>query len=106
MKISVSFKNIDRSESLKEYVEEKSLALKTFFDGKLTLHWNFSIEHKAKVAHCHLTGNHMDYFGEGSTDDFHASVDEAISKLEKQVRKHKEIVSNHHHKQKPLPSED
>lgn len=97
MKIDVSFKNIDRSESLKTYVEEKSARLKPFFQGQIHLTWNFSVEHGEKIAHCHAVGNHMDYFGEATTPEFHSSVDLALDKIEKQIRKHKEKVTNHHH---------
>lgn len=98
MIISISFKHMDTSEALKAYTEEKSERLKKYFDGKIHLTWNFSVENMEKIAHCHLVGNHMDYFGEAGTEDFHASVDQAIDRIEKQIRRHKEIVKDHLHK--------
>ena len=40
----------------------------------------------------------MDFFGEASTEDFKASIDSALEKIEKQIRKHKEIVKDHLHR--------
>jgi ribosome-associated translation inhibitor RaiA len=40
----------------------------------------------------------MDYFGEASTEDFKASIDLTLEKIEKQIRKHKEIVKDPIHK--------
>lgn len=98
MIISISFKHMDTSEALKAYTEEKSERLKKYFNGKVHLTWNFSLENQERVAHCRLVGNHMDYFGEAASGDFHASIDQALDKIEKQIRKHKEIVKDHLHK--------
>lgn len=99
MNISISFKHMDTSDALKAYIEEKTEVLKKYFNGKIHVTWNFSIEHLDRVAHCHLVGNHMDFFGEARTGDFHSSVDEAIDRIERQIRKKKEIVKDHLHKQ-------
>ena len=98
MVLNISFKHMDSSDALKAYTQEKSERLMKYFDGRITVDWNFSIEKQSRVAHCHLVGNNMDYFGEASTEDLYASVDVVIEKIEKQLRKHKEIVRDHLHK--------
>jgi putative sigma-54 modulation protein len=50
------------------------------------------------VAHCHLVGNSMDYFAEAATEDFYAAIDMTVDKIEKQLKKHKEIVKDHLHR--------
>jgi ribosome-associated translation inhibitor RaiA len=40
----------------------------------------------------------MDYFGEEVSEDLHISIDRVIEKIERQLRKHKEIVRDHLHK--------
>jgi len=97
MNLNISFKHMDPSDSLKAFIEEKSETLKKYFHGRISITWNLSIEKQNRIAHCHLVGNNMDYFGEGMTEDFKASVDVALEKIEKQIRKHKEIVKNHLH---------
>lgn len=98
MNLSVSFKHMDPSDSLKKFIEEKSETLKKYFNGRITVGWNLSAEKQNRIAHCHVSGNHMDFFGEASTEDFKASIDMALEKVEKQIRKHKEIVKDHLHK--------
>jgi len=98
MNLNISFKHIAPSDALKVFTEEKCETLKKYFDGKIHVTWNFTVENLSKIAHCHLVGNNMDYFGEGVTEDFHASVDLALDKIEKQIRKHKEKVKDHLHK--------
>ncbi|MEK6705833.1 MAG: ribosome-associated translation inhibitor RaiA [Bdellovibrionota bacterium] len=98
MNLQISFKHVDTSDALRTYTAEKCQTLKKYFEGKISVTWNFSIERMKKVAHCHLVGNRMDYFGEAETDDFHASIDQALEKIERQVRKHKEITKDRLHK--------
>ncbi len=96
MNLNISFKHMETSENLKEFIEEKSTTLQKYFDGKISVTWNLSAEKLSRIAHCHLLGNNMNYFGEASTEDFKASIDLALEKIEKQVRKHKEILKDHH----------
>ena len=98
MDLQISFRNMDTSQALQTYTKEKSEVLKKYFNGRITISWNFSIEKLNKVAHCRLVGNNMDYFGEASNEDIHVSIDQALDKIEKQLRKHKEIVKDHLHK--------
>ncbi len=99
MTVNTSFKHIRPSNAIKAYAKEKSEKLKKYFQGRITVSWNFTIEKQAHIAHCHLLGNHMDYFAEANTEDgLYAAIDLAIDKVEKQVHKHKEIVKNHLHR--------
>ena len=98
MDINLSFKQMDASDAIKFYTGEKCENLQKYFNGRIQVSWTFSAEKLNFVAHCHLVGNHMDYFGEGHAEDIHAAIDAAFDKIEKQVRKHKEIVKDHLHK--------
>jgi ribosomal subunit interface protein len=40
----------------------------------------------------------MDYFGQAETENLYSAVDAAIEKIERQLRKHKEIVRDHLHR--------
>lgn len=93
MVFQFSFKHMESSDSLRKYAEEKCEKLMKFFEGKIHLTWTFEKEHGEFIAHCHLLGNHMDFFGEGKANEAYATVDLAIAKIEKQVKKHKEIVT-------------
>ena len=96
MLIQISFKHMKSSDHLKEYANEKSERLKKYFDGKIHITWTLSVEKAGHIAHCHLVGNHMDYFGEGTEENMHAAIDTTIDRIEAQIRKHKEIVTKHH----------
>lgn len=99
MVVDISFKQMKTSDKLKEYIIEKTSHLQKYFKGKIHVTWTLSIEKQFHVAHCHVIGSHMDLFGEHSSDAaFTESIDLAVDKIEKQLRKHKEIVKNHLHR--------
>lgn len=98
MNIKVTYKHLESTPSLDEITQTKSEKLRKYFNGDLNLHWSFTVEKKSHIAHCHLTGNHMDFFAEATTDSIYSSIDEVISHLERQVRKNKEQLRNHHYK--------
>src|SRR5262245_36539996 len=98
MIVNVSFKHMKSSDHVRDYAQEKTECPKKYFDGKIHVTWTFSNEKEGHIAHCHLVGNQMDFFGETSAESFSEAVDLTIEKIEKQIRKRKEIVTNHLHK--------
>jgi putative sigma-54 modulation protein len=98
MILNMSFKSIGATEALKAFTEEKSRKLEKYFRGRISITWNFDVIREDQIAHCHLVGNHMDYFVEAKTSDLYASIEQAVDRLEKQLKKRKEIVKDHLHK--------
>ena len=96
MQIKISYKHIESSTAIDEITQKKSEKLKKYFHGKLNLNWNFSVEKQNQIAHCHLTGDHIDFYAEATTSSIYASIDQVVSQLDRQVRKNKELVTNHH----------
>lgn len=95
MKITISYKHLDSTEGIDEVTKRKSEKLKKYFDGRIELKWNFTVEKERHVAHCHLMGNHMDYFAEAVTDSIYSGIDEVVAKLERQISRKKEKIRNH-----------
>ncbi len=96
MQIKISYKHIDSSPAIDEVTQKKSEKLKKYFRGKLNLNWIFTVEKQNHIAHCHLTGDHIDFYAESTTDSLYAAIDQVVSQLDRQVRKNKELVTNHH----------
>jgi putative sigma-54 modulation protein len=97
MDIKISYKHLESTDGIDAVTHKKSEKLKKYFEGKLNLDWNFSVEKQNQIARCHLTGNHMEFFAEGTSSSIYSSIDEVIGKLERQVLKRKEEVKKGHH---------
>ena len=98
MNLDIAFKEMDPTEAIKNVARDKSEKLAKYFQGRTHVTWHFCVENTQQVARCHLVGNAMDYHSEAHTEDLYKSIDEAIGKMERQIRKHKEIVTDHLHK--------
>jgi putative sigma-54 modulation protein len=98
MNVDIAFKEMDPSDAIKTLTLEKSGRLAKYFQGRTHVTWHFCVEKTEHVARCHLVGNNMDYHGEARTEDLYKSIDEALKKVERQIRKHKEIVTDHMHR--------
>lgn len=94
MNLKISYKHLESTNGIDDVTRKKSEKLKKYFQGKLNLNWNFTVEKQAHIAHCHLTGDHIEFFAEATTENLYAAIDEVIHHLERQVRKNKEQLKN------------
>lgn len=97
MQIDLVFKQkVTSSDSIKEFVNEKTEKLEKYFHGNFHARWTFSMEREDYKAHLHVVGNHIDYIGEDIGSNLLTTIESCVDKVERQLRKHKEIVKDHH----------
>ena len=106
MNLNFAFKHMTASDAIRTFTTEKCERLERYFQGNLSVSWNFSVDKLVQAAHCHVVGNNIDFFGEGHTEDLRTSIDEALEHVEKQIKKHKDIVTHHHCKDGELAKAD
>ncbi|MBI3543791.1 MAG: ribosome-associated translation inhibitor RaiA [Deltaproteobacteria bacterium] len=95
----MTFKHMDATEALKRHTNERSERIKKFVsDATTECTWIFYLDGDNHVADVRVTGPHVDSFAQAKTADMYQSIDEAVEKVEKQLRKHKEIVKDHLHR--------
>jgi putative sigma-54 modulation protein len=96
MQYSVTGHHVDVSPAMRDYVEQKLGKLERHFDHLTDIHCILTVEklrHKAEAT-VHLTGGTLHASAEN--DDMYAAIDSLVDKLDRQVKKHKEKLSNHH----------
>jgi putative sigma-54 modulation protein len=96
MDIKVAGHHVDVTPALREYVESKLIRLERHFDHLTDVHCILSIEkleHKAEAI-IHLSGTII--HADSKEADMYAAVDALIDKLDRQVRKYKEKLTDHH----------
>lgn len=106
MKVRVSGKQIDIGAALPDHVRQRlEVSLSKHFDRGVEANVVFSHEGPGYRADCtaHLdTGVILK--AQGEAQDAHHAFEAALEKLEKQIRRHKRRLRNHHEKAK-LPKE-
>ncbi|MDH5611103.1 MAG: ribosome-associated translation inhibitor RaiA [Gammaproteobacteria bacterium] len=107
MQIELTGHHIEITDSLRNYVTEKMEKLERHFDKVSNTHVILSVEKNVQKAEAtvHMSGH--DIFAEANEPDMYASIDALVDKLDRQVKKHKEKITNHlHHKHVEAPIED
>jgi putative sigma-54 modulation protein len=96
MQINLTGHHVDITPPLKSYVASKFERLARHFDNVIDVHVILTVEklrHKAE-ADLHLRGNHI--HADATEGDMYAAIDVLVDKLDRQIVKHKEKVTDHH----------
>lgn len=96
MQVSITFRHMDATEALKNHINDKLEHLKKYLIKPIEVHATLSVEKFRHSAEFILTEQNFRATAIETTDDMYASIDKAISKLETQVKKHKNKVKEHH----------
>jgi len=96
MKINLSGHHIDITDSLRDYVNSKMERLERHFDNVTDVHVVLTVEktrHNAEAT-VHHAGSSV--FADAEQADMYAAIDSLVDKLDRQVKKHKEKLKDHH----------
>jgi putative sigma-54 modulation protein len=96
MQINLSGHHVDITTPLRDYVNSKMERLERHFDHVIDLHVVLGVEklrHKAEAT-MHLSGG--DIFADAVEENMYAAIDSLVDKLDRQLKKHKEKVTDHH----------
>ncbi|HYM31249.1 MAG TPA: ribosome-associated translation inhibitor RaiA [Candidatus Cybelea sp.] len=98
MKVQVSGKHIDIGDALRGHVEDRIVAVVAkYFDKAVDAATVFSREAHLYRADCSVhVGSGISAQSHGTADEIYASLDVALERLEKQLRRHKRKLRNHH----------
>ncbi len=95
MKISVTFRNAEGEAWQKAYLDERLTKLKKYIDGPVEARVVLSIEKFRNVAEVALTANGLNINGSEEAKDMRLAIDNAVDKIERQLKKHKEKIRGH-----------
>ena len=96
MLIKLTGHHVDLTPALREYVDSKFARLERHFEQMTDIHVILTVEklrHKAEAT-LHVSGN--DLFADTISDDMYAAIDGLMDKLDRQLLKHKEKLTDHH----------
>lgn len=95
MQLNITGHHVEITSALRDYVTEKLAKLERHFDHVTNVHVVLSVEKLRQKAEAtiHITGN--DLFADCVDEDMYAAIDALADKLDRQIVKHKEKLSNH-----------
>jgi putative sigma-54 modulation protein len=96
MQIEISGHGIDVTPAMREYAAEKLGRVKNHFDHMIALHVVMTLEKLNHKIEATLNASHKRFHAESLAADMYAAIDALADKLDGQVRKHKDKVTDHH----------
>lgn len=96
MHIILSGHHVEITDALRQYVNTKMEKLERHFDNVTDVHVVLSVEklrHKAEAT-VHIAKS--DLFADATEEDMYAAIDALVDKLDRQIKKHKEKLTDHH----------
>ncbi|MDA8261003.1 MAG: ribosome-associated translation inhibitor RaiA [Betaproteobacteria bacterium] len=97
MNLNITGHHIEVTPAIREYVTGKLDRVLRHFDQVTSSHVILSVEKLQQKAEVTLHVKGKDIFADAIDNDLYAAIDLVADKLDRQVVKHKEKVSNHTH---------
>jgi putative sigma-54 modulation protein len=96
MQVNITFRNMFATDALRNHVQEKlGKVVDKYLDKVTEAHVTLSLERYLHHADVNLHAGHFHVRGKEKSEDMYASIDMAIDKIERQLKKHKERLKNH-----------
>ena len=96
MDTSFTFRDIEATEGLKDHILAKFEKLDKYLIKPITAHTILSkdgFQHRAEIT---ILANGTKYIGLEKSNDMYLSIDHAIEKVLKQLKRDKERIKGHH----------
>ena len=92
MQTSITFKNLDSSEALKNYVQKKLSRFDKLLDNPAEASVVLSVEKIRHIAEITLASDKLNIHAKEETESMYTSIDMIVDKLKKQINKSKQKV--------------
>lgn len=97
MKVNITARHLGLSDDIRSYAEKKLHKAETFFDRIIEAHMVLSAEKHRRIAEVTLNAKRIVFHAREETEDMRASIDGAMEKVDKQVRRYKEKLRDRKH---------
>lgn len=88
MQIMVTFRHVEPSDGLRTYAEEKVQRVHKYLRRPIEAHVILGVEKQRHIAEVQVTGSHLNITATEETDDLYSAIDLAMSKVERQIKRH------------------
>ena len=86
MNIAITFRQLEASEAVKQYANEKDAKLQKFLRQPLSAQVTLTLDKLQHVAEVHVHAGSEHFYGSERSEDMYASIDKVIDKLDRQIR--------------------
>jgi putative sigma-54 modulation protein len=106
MQIDITGHHVDVTPALRAYTTEKMQKLARHFDQVNSIHVILNVEKLQQQAEATVNAAGRTLFATQTATDMYASIDGLVDKLDRQVRRYKDRLTNHQHvKHEPVETD-
>lgn len=96
MQTQFVFRHMDSSDALRNYAEERLSKIKRYFADPLKVNCTFAVEKIHHIVQFDVTlRNGLQLHSSEKTENMYSSIDMALAKMERQVRRYKDRITAH-----------
>jgi len=96
MQLSISGHQIELTDSLKNYIGEKMKRVERHFDHLTSIDVVLHVEKIHHKAEATVNAKGVTLHAHAASENMYATIDNLTDKLDSQVRRHKEKLTDHH----------
>lgn len=95
MQITITARHFELTKAIRDYVESSCLKIKRYFDHIITVHVTLSLENSRNICEISLQASKFGLQSQAEEMDMYLSIDNALDKMEAQIKKLKDRVTDH-----------
>ena len=96
MQLNLSGHHLEITPALRTYVTNKMERLDRHFEGMTNIHVILGVEKLRQKAEATLHVSGANLFANAEHEDMYAAIDALTDKLDRQIKKHKDKLKDHH----------
>lgn len=95
MQITITARHFELTKAIRDYVETSCLKLKKYFDHIITVHATLALENNRNLCELSLHASKFSLQSTAEEMDMYLTIDTAVDKMESQIKKLKDRVTDH-----------
>ncbi len=96
MQLNLTGHHVEITPALRDYVRNKLDRIVRHFDNVIDVHCILTVEKLRQKAEARLNVSGNTLYADSVEEDMYAAIDAMIDKLDRQVRRHKDKLTDHH----------
>lgn len=98
MQITITARHFELTKAIRDYAETSCLKLKKYFDHIITVHVTLALENSRNICELSLHAARFSLQSTAEEMDMYLSIDTAVDKMEGQIKKLKDRITDHQKK--------
>jgi len=96
MRVNLTGHHVEITPALKDYLHSKFDRIERHFDNVTAVNCILTVEKLRHKAEAKINVRGSTLFADAVEDDMYAAIDGLVDKLDRQIKKHKEKLTDHH----------